>query len=179
MAAPRARWVPAPATTDTIVRPMSGGLRDLKLWQEAVALAGDVLRATRSAGRRESRAVTERLGLAACAVAEAVADAHGRYDARDQQGAYRSARRHLLVLETSIAIARHAGIVAAPAAVQLNARATGVARLLAGYLAFLERQIAAEDAARAPGETGAGGSADRAMSADAALASASTVYIEP
>lgn len=127
---------------------MSSGLRELKLWQEAVALAGEVIRAARQAGRREVSGVTTRLMLAACGVAEAVADAHGRYDPLDQQRAYRAARRALLVLETLIGVARHAELLSAPVTAQLNGRTTAVARLLAGYLAFLERQIAAEEAAR-------------------------------
>jgi four helix bundle protein len=161
---------------------MSSGLRELKLWQEAVALAGDVTRATRAAGRREARGVAERLGLVGCAVAEAVADAHGRYDARDQQRAYRSARRNLLVLETSIAIARHAELLSAPVAAQLAGRAGNVSRLLAGYLAFLERQIAAEDAARGAPEPEAPISpADRLASAATAgpPAGGPAVFVEP
>ena len=160
---------------------MSSGLRELKLWQEAVALAGDVIRATRSAGRREVRTVAERLGLVACTVAEAMADAHGRYDARDQQHAYRTARRNLLVLETSIAIARHAEVLSAPVATQLNTRAGNVSRLLAGYLAFLERQIAAEDAARVSPEAEAGTSADRPSltTAAASIGGAPAVFVEP
>lgn len=166
---------------------MSSGLRELKLWQEAVALAGDVTRVTRSGGRREVRTIAERLSLAACAVAEAVADAHGRYDARDQQRAYRAARRSLLILETAIAIARHADMLAAPTAAQLNSRAGNVSRLLAGYLAFLERQIATEDAARAAPDPDARVGGDRAgdrpppgtACQPGAVSAATTVFIEP
>ncbi|HUF26552.1 MAG TPA: four helix bundle protein [Gemmatimonadaceae bacterium] len=128
---------------------MSTGLRELKLWQESVALAGDVIRTIRPAARREIKALTDRLMLAAMAVAEAIADAHGRYDGRDQQRAYRGARRALLVLETMLAAARHAELLPAPAHAQLSSRMAGVGRLLAGYLSYLERQIAAEDQARA------------------------------
>ena len=132
----------------TILPPMSSGLRELKLWQESVGLAGDVVRIARAA-RRDARQFAERLTAAACAVAEAVADAHGRYDPRDQQRAYRTARRNLLVLETCIAIARQADILSAPLVAQLVTRAGNVSRLLSGYLAFLERQIAAEESVRA------------------------------
>ena len=158
---------------------MSGTLRELKLWQEAVALAGDVIRAARAAGRRELRAVVDRLGIAACEVAEAVADAHGRYDARDQQQAYRSARRHLLVLETAIAIARHADILAAPTAAQLNTRAAGVSRLLAGYLAFLERQIDAEESARAASVAAPRPPVARSEAAGESAAPPASVFVEP
>lgn len=162
---------------------MSTGLRELKLWQEAVALGGDVIRATRSVGRREARGVAERLGLVASAVAEAVADAHGRYDARDQQQAYRTARRNLLVLETSIAVARHAEVLSAPVAAQLTTRAGNVSRLLAGYLAFLERQIAAEEAARGSPDPVPAPAADRASSPVPGTASppagAPALFVEP
>lgn len=129
---------------------MSSGLRDLKLWQEAIALAGDVSRAARAAARREIKVLTDRLILAGCAVPEAVADAHGRYEPRDQQRAYRAARRALLVLETDLAIARQAELLSAPVLAQLTGRAAAVGRLLAGYLAFLERQIDAAESTRPP-----------------------------
>ena len=167
---------------------MSSGLRELKLWQEAVALAGDVSRVTRAAGRREVRTIAERLSLAACAVAEAVADAHGRYDARDQQRAYRAARRSLLVLETAIAIARHADMLSAPTAAQLGSRAGNVSRLLAGYLAFLERQIATEDSARATADPEMAAARERAAAAAGAATGAAErpgaiapteVFVEP
>ncbi len=129
--------------------PMATTLRELKLWQEAVALAGDVSRAARTAARREIKVLTDRLILAGCAIPEAVADAHGRYDPRDQQQTYRAARRALLVLETDLAIARQSELISAPVLAQLSTRTTAVGRLLSGYLAYLERQIDAADASRA------------------------------
>lgn len=145
---------------------MSTALRDLKLWQEAVALAGDVSRTARAAARREIKVLTDRLILAACAVPEAVAEAHGHYDPHDRQRAYRHARRALLILETDLAVARHAELFSAPVLAQLSGRATTVSRLLSGYLAYLERQIDAAGTSLAP-------------AAPAATVDATTVYVEP
>ena len=130
---------------------MTTALRDLKLWQEAIALAGDVSRTAKAAARREIKVLTDRLILAACAVPEAVAEAHGHYDAHDRQRAYRHARRALLVLETDLAVARSAELFSASVLAQLSGRATSVSRLLSGYLAYLERQIDAAGSTPAAG----------------------------
>ena len=42
---------------------MSSGLRELRVWQEAVSLAGDVIRALRSNVRRETKAVSDNVML--------------------------------------------------------------------------------------------------------------------
>lgn len=116
-------------------------MRDLKLWQEAVALAGDVVRAARQAARRETRAFTDDLMRAALAVAATIADGYARDEPVEQRRCYRGARRALSTLETALAVGRHAGIIPAPTVAQLASRTAAVSRLLTGYLTFLERQM--------------------------------------
>jgi len=125
---------------------MSTGVRELKLWQEAVALGGEVTRHARQHARRETRAFTDQLVGTALAVATSVADGYGRPAATEQRDCYRRAKRFLTELETALAVARHADIVSPTALSQLSLRITTVGRLLAGYLAFIERQVAAEAA---------------------------------
>lgn len=122
---------------------MASGVKDLKVWQEAVALAGDVVRAARQASRRETRIFTEQLMQSAVAVASSIAHGYASYAPSEQLQAYGDARRALLDLETRLTIARHAGIVQAPALVQLTGRLTTVSRLLSGYVAYIDRQAAA------------------------------------
>lgn len=135
---------------------MAGSLKDLKVWQEAVGLAADVIRAVRHGNRREIKVVAESVMLTALALAEHVAEGYGRYTAPEQRQLYRAARRDLLRLETQLAIARQADILSAAHLAQLSHRAQLVARLLGGYLVYLDRQLdsaaqASRDSAHAPG----------------------------
>ena len=124
---------------------MSSSLKDLKLWQEAVVLGGEVVRAIRQENRREHKAFADSVMLESASVATLIADGHGRYDSGEQQQCYRAARRALGVLETRVAIARQGGIISATTAARLNSQSVIVSRLLSGYLTYLERQIAAEE----------------------------------
>ena len=134
---------------------MSGGLRDLKVWQEAVALAADVIRAMRHSNRREIKAIAELVMLTALGVASHIAEGYGRYTAPEQLQIYRAARRDLLRLETQLAVAHHADLISAANLSHLTQRVQLVARLLGGYLVYLDRQLSdaggvSRDSARSP-----------------------------
>ncbi len=123
---------------------MAAGVKDLKLWQEAVALAGDALRAARQHGRKGlPRFIDEFVG-SAMAVATGIAEGYGRSDALDQQRVFELARRSLTAFETHLAVAKHAGALPHETLTALAARAATVGRLLAGFLTFIERQKNAE-----------------------------------
>src|SRR5690242_3733328 len=113
---------------------MAGSIRDLKVWQEAVALAAETIKAGRHAARRETKVVTDQLMVSAVNAASTIADAYGRYTAPEQRLLYRGAKRELLRLETQLAIARQADLINAPTHAQLATRVQGVTRLLGGYL---------------------------------------------
>ena len=121
---------------------MSSGVRELRVWQEAVALAGDVIRIARSGVRRETRGVSDTLMTSAIAVASLIAEGYGRHTPAEQREAYLGAKRALLKLETELAVARHADLVPAGSFTELTARSAQVARLLTGYVLFLDRQVA-------------------------------------
>lgn len=120
---------------------MAAAIRDLKLWQEAVALAGEVIRSLRPANRREVKSVVEQVMATAIAVATHITDGYGRYEAVEQHQLYTAAKRELLRLETHLALARRADLLSAASDAELATRAQAVARLLVGYLAYLDRQI--------------------------------------
>jgi four helix bundle protein len=126
---------------------MSANVRDLKVWQEAVALGAEVVRHARQGARRETKVVTDQLMVAALAAASTIADGYGRYTAPEQRQLYRSAKRELLRLETQLAIARQADLISAQAHSDLSSRVQSVNRLLGGYLVYLERQLAPDTAA--------------------------------
>lgn len=128
----------------------TSSLRDLKVWQESVALAGDLTRALRQSTRRETKAFTDRMMLTALGVAEQVADGHSRYTSAEQRDIYRSAKRDLLLVETQMAVARHADLIPAGAQTILLDHIQLLHRLLAGYLVYLDRQLTEEKAERKP-----------------------------
>lgn len=123
---------------------MATGVKDLKLWQEAVALAGDVIRAARQHGRKELPWLVDELARHTTAVAAGIAEGYGRSDALDQQRLFEQARRSLTSFETHLAIARHSAALPSDTLAALAARAAGVSRLLTGFLTFIERQKSAE-----------------------------------
>ena len=122
-------------------RTMGLGLRDLKVWQEAVGLGADVIRGMRHTNRREIKAITEHTMVSALVMAEHIAEGYGRYAPGEQRQLYRAAKRELLRLETSLAIARQADLLSAPAHAQLATRIQTVNRLLSGFLVYLDRQL--------------------------------------
>jgi four helix bundle protein len=126
---------------------MTSGLRDLRIWQDSVALGGDVVRLVRPHVRRESRVVTDTLMQTALAVAAHVADGYARYTPAEQRESYMLARRALLRLETELAIARHADLLPAAVLADLPGRIAQLARMLTGFLVYLDRQLADREGA--------------------------------
>jgi four helix bundle protein len=146
--------MPAGGGNSTNLPHMAGSLKDLKVWQEAVGLAADVIRAVRHGNRREIRVVAEAAMVTALAVAEHIAEGYGRYTAPEQRQLYRAARRDLLRLETQLSVARQADVVSAAHLAQLSHRTQLVGRLLGGYLVYLDRQPGAGER---PSRDSAGG----------------------
>ena len=128
---------------------MSSGVRELRVWQESVALAGDIIRAVRPAVRRETRAVSDALMETALAVGGHIADGYARPTATEQRESWLAAKRALLRLESHLAVARHADLIPAGSYTELTSRSSLASRLLTGYVVYLDRQIA-EEAERTP-----------------------------
>src|SRR5258708_23011800 len=105
---------------------MSGGLKDLKVWQEAVSLAADVIRALRHSNRREIKAVSETIMLTGMSMATHIAEGYGHYTAPEQRELYGAARRDLLRLETQLAIARDCDLLSVAHLTQLTHGAQAV-----------------------------------------------------
>lgn len=147
---------------------MSSGVRELRVWQESVALAGDVIRAIRHGYRRETTRVSDTVMATALAVGSHIADGYARPTSIEQRNAYLSAKRALLRLETELAVARHAELLPPGMFTELTARSSQVARLLSGYLVYLDRQIAEErahtGAATSKGDATLTPGSDRALS---------------
>ena len=125
---------------------MSSGVRELRVWQESVSLAGDVIRALRQSIRRETKSVSDSVMATAVAIGTHIAEGYGRHTVHEQRASYVAAKCALLRLETELAIARHADMIPAGSFTELTSRASQVARLLAGYIVYLDRQVAEHDA---------------------------------
>lgn len=124
---------------------MSSGMRELRVWQEAVTLGGDVVRLMRQTVRRETRVVSETVMATALTVGGHVADGYARYTPDGQRESYLAAKRALLRLDSELAVARHAELLPAGSLTALSARSHALAKMLTGYLIHLDRQIAERD----------------------------------
>jgi four helix bundle protein len=140
---------------------MSSGLRELRVWQEAVSLAGDVIRSLRASVRRETKAVSDGIMLTALSVGSHIADGFARPSASEQKESYLAAKCALFRLESELAVARHADLMPAGALSDLAARSSQVARLLTGYLVYLDRQIAERESPSPPSPGAPSGGATR------------------
>jgi four helix bundle protein len=100
------------------------------------------VRAVKQSTRRETKIFTDQLMSVAVAVGANIALGYATYGADEQRIAYQEARRSLLELETRLAIARHAGLIQSTTMVQLTGRMAAVSRLLSGYVAYIDRQLA-------------------------------------
>ena len=125
---------------------MGLGLKDLRVWQEAVALGAEVIRSLRQTNRREIKSITEHTMMTALVLAEHIAEGYGRYAPGEQRQLYRAAKRDLLRLESSLAVARQADLLSVAHHAQLAARIQSVNRLLSGFLVYLDRQLGADAA---------------------------------
>lgn len=149
---------------------MATGVKDLKLWQESVALGGDIIRAVRLSNRRETKGFTDRIMTTGADVAARVAEGYSRFEVAEQRPLFLAARRALCELETYLAIARHAGLIPPATLTQLATKSANVSRLLSGYLGYLDRQLEQD---RDAGRARANGS-QRAPPAADAVSSTST-----
>jgi four helix bundle protein len=131
---------------------MSSGLRELRVWQESVGLASDVIRAVKPSFRRETKVISESVMMTALSIGSHVADGFARPTVPEQRESYLAAKRALLRLETELAIARQSDLVPAGAFTELCARTGQVTRLLTGYLVYLDRQLSEQESGSSNGQ---------------------------
>ena len=127
---------------------MPSSVRELRVWQEAVGTAGEVAKLARKA-RPEYRALVDVLIRCSAEVALAIARGYMKEGAIAQRDGFRLARDAIASLETGLAIARHAELLPAAACADIGLRAGHTARLIAGYVTYLDRLVEADaEAAR-------------------------------
>lgn len=146
---------------------MASGIRDLRVWQEAVALAGEVVRTLRPAARREVAPVVTRIMTTAFDAAAAIAEGYARHDPTEQRQRYAEARRCLVQLDSDLAVARQAELLGAAPHATLSDRIQVAQRILAGYLVYLDRQLELPPGVTRLHPTTAGGGAGTAAGSHA------------
>lgn len=129
---------------------MAAQTRDTKVWQEAIGLAGDVIRVVRRVTRRETKAFTDAMMLSSSAVASAIAEAPTRPTHSEERECYVRARRSLVTVETQLAIARVSGIISSSVHAQLGARVASLSQRVSNHINHVERHPAAAVAERSP-----------------------------
>ena len=118
---------------------MAAPNRDTKVWQEAIGLAGDIIRVVRRATRRETKAFTDAMMLSSSAVASAIAEAPTRPTIAEERECYVRARRALVSVETQLAIARVSGIIPSSVHAQLAARVASLSQRVSNHINHVER----------------------------------------
>ena len=118
---------------------MAAPTKDTKVWQEAIGLAGDIVRVVRRATRRETKAFTDAMMLSSTAVASAIAEAPTRPTAGEERECYMRARRSLVAVETQLAIARVSGIIPSSVHAQLAARVASLSQRVSNHVNHVER----------------------------------------
>ena len=129
---------------------MAASSRETKVWQEAIGLAGDIIRVVRRVTRRETKAFTDAMMLSASSVASAIAEAPTRPTAGEERECYVRARRSLVTVETQLAIARVSGIIPSSVHAQLGARVASLSQRVSNHINHVERQHLGAVAERSP-----------------------------
>lgn len=122
---------------------MPCSVRELRVWQEAVGTAGEIAKLARKT-RPETRALVDVLLRCSAEVALAIARAHAKDSALAQRDGFRLARDAIVSLETGLAVARHAELFPLPSCADLGLRASHTARLVVGYITYLDRLVEAD-----------------------------------
>ena len=112
------------------------GFRSLRVWQEAVALAGDVEEVV-GTFPAERAALAEQMRRAARSVHANIAEGSGRNTKREFARALDVARGSLRELESDVLTLRSLALASAAAVNTIRTRIVHVARMLAGLLRFL------------------------------------------
>jgi four helix bundle protein len=84
---------------------MSGTYRDLKAWQTAMTLVGDVYRLTQEFPRDETYGLTSQLRRAAVSIASNIAEGKGRSSDKELLHFLSNAKGSLFEVETQVIVA--------------------------------------------------------------------------
>lgn len=118
--------------------------RDLKVWQEAVALAVTCYRLTGPFPRAEMFGLSAQIRRASVSVAANIAEGHGREHTRSFIQHLRIAQGSLKELETHWIIAEKVRLIDAAGAEEVLNHCGSVGRLMRSLIRSLERKVQGE-----------------------------------
>src|SRR5438128_12320926 len=98
---------------------MSASYRDLRVWQQGMALVLAIYKHTRAFPKEELYGLTSQMRRAAVSIPSNIAEGKGRSSDRDRRLSFCHARASLLELETQISIAKHLQFLPGPEAAKL------------------------------------------------------------
>ena len=119
---------------------MSSSFRDLRVWQEAMKLAGEIYRITASFPRHELYGLSQQMRRAAVSVPSNIAEGKGHRSNKGFANFLFHARGSLLELETQVEIARDLDYVPGENAKHLLGQTKTVGRSLTGLINALTAQ---------------------------------------
>jgi four helix bundle protein len=110
---------------------------ELKVWQKARALAGEVYAATRSFPRQEMFGLTQQMRRAAISVVSNLAEGHARYTHADYASFVVIARGSTAELEAQVIIAHDLQYIDETTRESLSSKAEEIAKMLNALINYL------------------------------------------
>jgi len=116
--------------------------RDLRVWQEAMALTVEIYKSTVSFPKHELYGLTQQMRRAAVSVPSNIAEGKGHYSDKEFSRFLFHARGSLLELQTQLLIAAQLQYLSKEDGRRLTAMAEGVGRALSGLIGSLREKVA-------------------------------------
>jgi len=113
---------------------MATDYKELRVWQDAMALVRDIYRVTRTFPKDELFGITSQMRRAAVSIPSNIAEGRGRYSQREFAQFLYHARGSLLELETQMLIASDLGHIDPPTCGDLDRKIKMLARTLNGLI---------------------------------------------
>lgn len=123
---------------------MSGGFRDLEVWNLAMNLAQQSYELTKSFPKDELFGMVSQIRRSAVSVPANIAEGYGRYATRDYLRFLSVAQGSLAELETHLELAVRVGLVAIGPSKDLLATASRVGQMLIALRRSLKRKLGSE-----------------------------------
>ena len=116
--------------------------RDLRVWQEAMALTVEIYKCTAEFPKHELYGLTQQIRRAAVSVPSNIAEGKGHYSDKEFSRFVFHARGSLLEVQTQLLIAEQLQYLSRLDAQRLTAIAEGVGRALSGLIGSLRESVA-------------------------------------
>jgi len=120
----------------------SSSFRDLRVWQEAMRLTGEIYKSTSGYPKHEIYGLSQQMRRAAVSIPSNIAEGKGHHSDKEFVHFLFHARGSLLELETQLMIAKELQYLSKAEADRQLALAEGVGRALSGFINSLRVRAA-------------------------------------